>query len=169
MGAAKIYALAYDKVFLEDGAGSRIELTLDQGSIKYSIAAGKVSEVKVRGKRLPGAPTLVETEDGMTTGSGSFLIASYRSQSGAYTPAEFLQRKGRAGGLISTSNGGAFTTRIIVQKCDPETRAVQESIVFGFARITKLDDDPAGGDGKSLMSFEFEDYESEPQVIQGAV
>jgi len=169
MGAAKIYALAYDKVFFEDGGGNRLELTLDQGSIKYSIAAGKVSEVKVRGKRLPGTPIVVETEDGMVSGSGSFLISSYRSQTGAYTPAEFLQRKGRASSLISTSNGGAHTTRIIVQKCDPETKAVQESIVFGYARVTKLDDDPAGGDGKSLMSFEFEDYEAEPQVFQGAV
>ncbi len=168
MGAAKIYAMGYDKVFLEDDRGNSLELTLDQGSIKYSIQAGKVSEVKVRGKRIPGRkPIAVETEDGMVTGSGSFLVASYRSTTGAYTPAEFLQRKGRASGLVSTLDGGAFAIRIKLKKGDPETGTIQETLIFGFARITKLDDDPQGADGKTLMNFEFEDYESEPTVIQG--
>lgn len=167
MAGTKLYTLLGTEVIFEDAAGHTLTLELDQGGVKYSITAGKVSEAKTRGKREPGPPIVVETEDGMVSGSISFLIKAYRSTSGAYTPMEFVQRKGRAAGLVSTLSGGAWGFRIKVRRKDPETEAVAETAIFSYCRPNKLDEDPGGSEGKSLAGFEFDDFESEPTIIQG--
>ena len=163
-GAYSLYASEIQ--FRDLGGVNTLLLRLDQGGVNYTIDAPKTSEVMERGGHLRGqSPVKVVTGDGTCKGTMSLVVDQIIGTGGNTKPTDWLhQNFAKAAGLKSTIIGGAWGFEIRAYYFHA---GGAETVIFGFCEPGSLKFDPKGADGKMQLSFDFEDCESTPLILQG--
>lgn len=164
---ASAYTLYASEVQFRDlGGVNTLLLRLDQGAVKYTVGAPKTAEAMERGGHLKGqAPVKVVTGDGTCKGSISVVVDQIIGTGGNTKPSDWAHMDyARVAGLKSTLLGGAWGFEIRVHHF---SAGAAETVIFRYCEPGDINVDPKGADGIMSLSFDFEDIETTPLVMQG--
>jgi len=158
--------LASEIQFRDLGGVNQLLLRLDQGGVNYTIGAPKTSEAMERGDHLPNqSPVKVRTGGNTCKGTLSVVVDQLIGTGGNTKPSDWAHEAfAQAAGLKSTLVGGAWGFEI---RAYWYHAGGAETVIFRFCEPGDIKVDPKGADGKMLLSFDFEDIENTPLILQG--
>lgn len=150
-------------VVQDSGAVNTATLAMLTGELTWTETPRTAVEIRNNGRRLAGGVVVRETDDNDCTMTMGVQVSSFLGAS-VEQFYEIFEGIGFAAAWVSTTDGDAFTTDIVVTY---DSTAAQggggsQTVTFSGCRLITKEIDPGGQDGTAKMTCTFTCYINRP-------